>query len=412
MSAVIGNIETKSRVSKNKGTEDIINRSDEGDQVCKVYLKLYGNVRAASGKKKWLVSWDDGTTSTVSSSELTKEIENAGKEADEGDDDDGAEEDEEEDDGETGAGGSTCPHKIKREEADQKLKESFGEKVTVGESKTTTKVTWTVVDPNLLFKDHHPNLLGGGGERNASSPRPSAFTLFKSPLKSSPNELDVWLRLYPGDMEVHLSRMNTVGRNENSRFVPIDTREWVKFMGLFYGASLSKAKGRDFWKTEKPKSIFVHIPDFSQVMSRNRYESIKGLMKWAFADREKEGVDDWWRIRTGVDEYNKSRREVVNTSGKLVVDESMCPWQPRTTKTGDLPHLSFVERKPRPLGTEFKNSCDALTGILLHLEIQEGKNKQRQKQFTSGSNVGGIAGKLGVNSATCIRVVVNTLKEE
>eukprot|EP00957_Ditylum_brightwellii_P150071 11429050-Ditylum_brightwellii.AAC.1 len=40
---------------------------------------------------------------------------------------------------------------------------------------------------------------------------------------------------------------------------------------------------------------------------------------------------------------------------------------------GGLPHLSFVERKPEPLGTEFKNSACSVIKMLLTMELQRGK---------------------------------------
>jgi len=33
-----------------------------------------------------------------------------------------------------------------------------------------------------------------------------------------------------------------------------------------------------------------------------------------------------------------------------VVDASMCAYRPRTTATGGLPNISFIVRKPEPLG--------------------------------------------------------------
>ena len=61
----------------------------------------------------------------------------------------------------------------------------------------------------------------------------------------------------------------------------------------------------------------------------------------------------------------------------------------RTTKTGGLPNLSFVTRKPEPLGTEFKNIVDGMTGAMLWLEIQEGKERMRQREYTQ--DLGGTA---------------------
>ena len=38
----------------------------------------------------------------------------------------------------------------------------------------------------------------------------------------------------------------------------------------------------------------------------------------------------------------------------LVMDESMSAWGPQTTTTGGLPNISFVQRKPEPLGIEYE----------------------------------------------------------
>ena len=38
-------------------------------------------------------------------------------------------------------------------------------------------------------------------------------------------------------------------------------------------------------------------------------------------------------------------------------------------------------RKPKPLGTEFKNIVDGLTGVMLWLEIQEGKDRLRKLDY-------------------------------
>ena len=54
----------------------------------------------------------------------------------------------------------------------------------------------------------------------------------------------------------------------------------------------------------------------------------------------------------------------------------------RTTKTGGLPNLSFVARKPKPLGTEFKNVVDGMSGVMMWLEIQEGKERMRALEHT------------------------------
>jgi len=56
----------------------------------------------------------------------------------------------------------------------------------------------------------------------------------------------------------------------------------------------------------------------------------------------------------------------------------MSAFCPQTRSTGNLPHLSFIMRKPEDLGTEFKVVACLMTGILLHLEIQKGCDAMRQ----------------------------------
>ena len=95
----------------------------------------------------------------------------------------------------------------------------------------------------------------------------------------------------------------------------------------------------------------------------------------------KESEGDWWPFKQRIADFNESRRELMYSSRILVFDESMSSYMPRTTKTGTLPNLSYVARKPEPLGTEFKNIVDGVTGVLLWLEIQEGKQRMSTKSF-------------------------------
>ena len=43
----------------------------------------------------------------------------------------------------------------------------------------------------------------------------------------------------------------------------------------------------------------------------------------------------------------------------------------QTTSKGKLPHLSYMFRKPEPLGTEFKAVACSVTGYLLFIEVQK-----------------------------------------
>jgi hypothetical protein len=78
------------------------------------------------------------------------------------------------------------------------------------------------------------------------------------------------------------------------------------------------------------------------------------------------------------------------------MDESMSSFRPQTSKTGNLPNLSYILRKPKPLGTEFKNIVCGTTRIMLALEIQEGKFPMREKQHCT---------RLGATAACTTRLM-------
>ena len=73
---------------------------------------------------------------------------------------------------------------------------------------------------------------------------------------------------------------------------------------------------------------------------------------FAFYDDETE--DPWHPVKKLVDDYNSNRKKTVASSVIMTLDESMSAWRPRTSSAGGLPNISFILRKPRPLGTEFK----------------------------------------------------------
>jgi len=63
-----------------------------------------------------------------------------------------------------------------------------------------------------------------------------------------------------------------------------------------------------------------------------------------------------------IDDFNNNRKKGVAASVIKVLDELMSAWRPRKNKTGGLPNISFILRKPEPLGTEFKCGACAATG--------------------------------------------------
>ena len=64
-----------------------------------------------------------------------------------------------------------------------------------------------------------------------------------------------------------------------------------------------------------------------------------------------------------------------------VGDESMSAIRFRTTAKGNLPHLSYIFRKPEPLGNEFKTVACSVTEALLFIEVQRGKEGMKDSCY-------------------------------
>ena len=108
-------------------------------------------------------------------------------------------------------------------------------------------------------------------------------------------------------------------------------------------------------------------------MKQWRFKELKLLVPKTMEDATARATDDWWRVRKMTDNYSKHVKKLMYVSSVVTLDESMSSFIPRTTKTGNLPNLSYIEQKPEPLGTEFKIAMDALIGKCLWQEIQEGQ---------------------------------------
>ena len=83
-------------------------------------------------------------------------------------------------------------------------------------------------------------------------------------------------------------------------------------------------------------------------------------------------TDEWWRAKHLFGGFNTACKNIA-VSFLKVGDESVIEIRFRTTAKGNLPHLSYIFRKPEPLGTEFKNVACYVTGALLFIEVKRGK---------------------------------------
>ncbi len=106
-------------------------------------------------------------------------------------------------------------------------------------------------------------------------------------------------------------------------------------------------------------------------MKLYRFKEFHHFLPLAYASEAlRETKDPWCQFREAVAEFNNNRKEKIHFPQWVAIDEYMSAWKPRTTKNGNLPIISFIARKPEPLGENpglllYSLSCFFLTFFLL-----------------------------------------------
>ena len=91
-----------------------------------------------------------------------------------------------------------------------------------------------------------------------------------------------------------------------------------------------------------------------------------------FGSERDKATYEWWRAKLLTYGLNEACKNIY-TNSLNVGDESMSAIRFWTTTKGNLPHLSYIFRKTKPMGTDFKKFYCYVTGALLLIELQKGK---------------------------------------
>eukprot|EP00873_Tetraselmis_striata_P008305 jgi/Tetstr1/428569/TSEL_018563.t1 len=196
--------------------------------------------------------------------------------------------------------------------------------------------------------------------------RPPAIlsTLFLSRRRATPQLAGAVakIKLYPGNLEDDLKNLNEEGARKNKSWTNVTKREWTSFWGLMLASTQYQERGLRLWSSTSPG--ITTAPNFGRFMSDARFRGIRMLVPWAKADLPSVHKDGWAWFREMVAEFNTNREAVLGVLQDATLDESMSAWQPRASKKGGLPNLSFVARKPWPLNEH---------GNLAYRDITRGK---------------------------------------
>jgi hypothetical protein len=120
-------------------------------------------------------------------------------------------------------------------------------------------------------------------------------------------------------------------------------------------------------------------------MAKNRFLDILSAFRLAFPLASHARKDPWHSVRSFIDGFNLRNREALTLGPVIVIDECMCSWKglDSTVSADTLPHATKILRKPKGVGAELKSLADGVTGILVSIDIQEGKNVMDTKPFVA-----------------------------
>ena len=121
--------------------------------------------------------------------------------------------------------------------------------------------------------------------------------------------------------------------------------------------------------------------DASQFMACARFEDIKQHLAVVHVGRADKS-DPWWSVRPFVGDFNANRRTNVHAGWAVCIDESIIAFF-----GPDLPHTTVMPDKPESVGCLAKTLCDGGTGVMLHIELQEGKEAMSLKVGWSNQSV-------------------------
>jgi hypothetical protein len=178
----------------------------------------------------------------------------------------------------------------------------------------------------------------------------------------------------------------------------VSTGELIKCIGLKLAMVLSRKIGgiRSYWKSDESTDSTSSCDNFKQKYSitMKRFETIfYALSIGPITDPMINGkADPWFPVRELIQSFNFHTQKSVCPGSFLCVDESMSRWKGRGADIAGcegLPHVTKIARKPEGIGLELKAVACADTGIILGLELMEGRLPQLMKEY---SELGG--GKL------------------
>jgi hypothetical protein len=232
----------------------------------------------------------------------------------------------------------------------QKIKEMQGTYVEIKSKNQMVK--WTIIE------DVDPPMMHGPAER-------SDLRIQDFDFENMPRD-EVFARMFFHLMWIGIDEQvvkfksaidehNESIRVSRQRIKIFSKSELIVKYAVFVAAAGFSEKGIHLFDTLADVNSFSPPPSFSNYMKFHRFKVWKQFIVKVNEDKayERDG-NPWWKFAIAIDGFNDVCLNKITTSLWDILDESMSSFRKRTTATGTLPNISFIFRKPEPLGIEFK----------------------------------------------------------
>ena len=210
------------------------------------------------------------------------------------------------------------------------------------------------------------------GECSRGTKPRKRFNLKAFTFTSKTTKRELWEHLLPVPLSrlLQVAQANAEKHNDKKSYYTADGL-LTFFAILFSGCQF--LPGTDMW-SKKRKGMLPPL-NYGHFMSRDRFDRWFRYLSEGPPDLE-HSDDPWWRFRWLVDGFNDNRRRNVECGFRILVDESIFEW-----RSGSIPHMSFIPRKPKPYGCEMKNALCCDSKCMVFMEIQEGKIRMQRKRY-------------------------------
>jgi hypothetical protein len=235
----------------------------------------------------------------------------------------------------------------------------------IGNNLWRTDPSLDLQDPRfgLMIADHKPRLRF-----------PQYF-----PPGNEPSELECVELFMHDDLISHLLiHTNALIANEKEQ---ISEKEMKKWIGIMFAMTLSPISIiEDYWKDKDDGFIPSHSFGIKTGLGQRRFKFIRKHFAMGAVGSGSKTFDAFRPIQTF---FNDRTADCFTPGQHVVIDESTCGWHGKDEKRADgLPAMTHMNGKPKPVSFMFKTLCCAETGIMIAMELQEGKDVMASRAYS------------------------------